>query len=98
MRRRAFITLLGAMAAAWPIAVRAQQQERARRIALLADFSEAQMRPLISAFRERLEKLGWTDASARIDYRLAVGNAALFQAAAAALTSSAPDVIVTQGS
>jgi putative ABC transport system substrate-binding protein len=74
------------------------QQRRQRRVGLLADFSDAQMQPLISAFRERLEKSGWTDENIRIDYRLAIGESAKFQAAAVALIGLAPDVVVTQGS
>ena len=76
MKRRQFITLLGGAAAAWPLAARAQQPERVRRIGLLSDFSEAEEQPLISAFRERLEKLGWTAANVRIDYRLASSETA----------------------
>ena len=60
MRRREFITLLGG-AAAWPLAARAQQPERVRRLAIMmltADDADGQAR--ITALRERLEKLGWT--------------------------------------
>jgi putative tryptophan/tyrosine transport system substrate-binding protein len=56
------------------------------------------LQPLILAFRERLEKLGWTEENIRIDYRLAIGESAKFQAAGAALVGLGPDVIVTQGS
>ena len=88
----------GSAAAVWPLVALAQQPGRQRRVGLLADFSDAQMQPLISAFRERLEKLGWTDGNIRIDYRLAIGESAQFKAAAAALVGLAPDVVVTQGS
>lgn len=96
MKRREFI--LGSMAAAWPLSAHTQQVERPRRIGLLADFSEQQMRPLILAFRERLEKLGWANANIEFSYRLAIGDSAQFQAAAKALIGWTPDVVVTQGS
>jgi putative ABC transport system substrate-binding protein len=61
VRRREFITLLGG-AAAWPIAARAQQGERVRRIGLLmgvADDREGQAR--VTALKQGLQELGWTD-------------------------------------
>ena len=61
MKRRNFIALLGGAAAAWPLAARAQQGERVRRIAIIrfsADDADGQAR--ITALREGLEKLGWT--------------------------------------
>ena len=62
MRRRAFITLLGG-AAAWPLAARAQQAERVRRIGVLmtsaADDPESLAR--VGAFLQGLQELGWTD-------------------------------------
>ena len=61
MRRREFITLLASGAVAWPLAVRAQQAERMRHLAIImltADDADGQAR--ITALRERLEKLGWT--------------------------------------
>src|SRR5262245_8741723 len=65
MRRREFITLLGG-AAAWPVAARAQQGERMRRIGVLmywtADDAEGQAR--LAAFAQALEQLGWSDGGA----------------------------------
>ena len=62
MQRRTFITLLGG-AAAWPLAARAQQSERMRRIAVLMnnaeDDPEGQAR--VAAFRQGLQALGWTE-------------------------------------
>jgi putative ABC transport system substrate-binding protein len=77
MRRRQFITLLGG-AAAWPLAARAQQGERVRRIGVLmaaaADDPEYQAR--IAAFVQGLQQLGWTDGrNVRTDTRWATTNA-----------------------
>ena len=62
MNRRAFFTLLGGAAAAWPLAARAQQRERMRRIGALMNFAatdlEGQAR--FAAFLESLQQLGWT--------------------------------------
>jgi hypothetical protein len=75
MTRRAFITLLGG-AAAWPLAAGAQQPERMRHIAILmltADDADGQGR--ITALREGLEKLGWTEGrNLRVDTRWAAGD------------------------
>ena len=78
MRRREFITLLGGAAAAWPLAARAQQPERMRRIGVLMTsprtIRKAQAR--IAAFLQGLQQLGWTDGrNVRIDYRWAAGDA-----------------------
>jgi putative ABC transport system substrate-binding protein len=97
MRRRAFILGLGG-AAVWPLAARAQQGERVRRIGMLSEFSEAQMQPLISAFRQQLRQSGWKEDMIQIDLRSAIVDAPQFQVASAALVGSAPDVIVALGS
>ena len=94
-RRRELITLLGCAAVAWPLAVHAQQGERARRIGVLmnlaADDAEGQAR--IAAFLQGLQQLGWTDGgNVRIDYRLAAGDR--FQSYAEELLALAPDVIL----
>jgi hypothetical protein len=62
MKRREFITLLGGAAVAWPLAARAQQPERMRRIGVLiggADDREGQAR--VAALKQALQELGWTD-------------------------------------
>ena len=72
MKRREFITLLGGAAAAWPLAARAQQTERIRRIGVLMPFAEndSDAQANITAFRQALQVLGWTDnRNVRIDYR-----------------------------
>ena len=78
MRRREFITLFGGAAAAWPIATRAQQGERLRRVGVLmsvaADDPEGQAR--IVAFLQGLQQLGLTDGrNVRIETRWTTGNA-----------------------
>jgi putative ABC transport system substrate-binding protein len=74
MRRRKFITLLGGAAAAWPLAARAQQPDRVRRIAVLVGFAESDpsVRSWLAAFRGALAKLGWTEGgNLRIELRWA---------------------------
>ena len=71
MRRREFIAGLGG-AAAWPLAGRAQQRERMRRIGVLMPFDENDpvVKPRLSAFTQALAGLGWTDGhNVRIDLR-----------------------------
>jgi putative ABC transport system substrate-binding protein len=75
--RREFITLLGGAAAAWPLAVRAQQSEKIRRIGVLMntgpDDPEGKTRNV--AFERALQELGWTDGrNVRIDYRWGAGD------------------------
>jgi putative tryptophan/tyrosine transport system substrate-binding protein len=101
MRRRAFITLLGSAAAAWPLAARAQQGERMRRIGVLmplvAGDPEAQVRSTV--FAQSLQQLGWTvGRNLQIDYRFAGGEADRIRQYAAELVALAPDVIMTVGS
>jgi putative ABC transport system substrate-binding protein len=95
MKRREFITLLGGAAAAWPLAARAQQPERTRRIGVLtyipADDAEGQAR--LAAFTQALGELGWSEGrNLRIDARWA--NAGDVQRHAAELVAAAPDVLV----
>jgi hypothetical protein len=76
VRRRDFITLVGGAGAAWPLAAHAQQGERMRRIGVLmgyiGDESGSSGQALIAAFREGLQKLGWTEGrNTRIDIRWA---------------------------
>jgi putative tryptophan/tyrosine transport system substrate-binding protein len=96
MRRRAFITLLGGAAAAWPHAARAQQAERVRRIGLLmasADDREGQAR--VTPLKEGLKELGWTDGrNIQIETRFGGGDAGRIRTHAAELVALAPDVLV----
>ena len=94
MRRRHFITLLGS-AAAWPLALRAQQSGQMRRIGVLmplaSDNPEGQAR--ITAFLQELQKLGWTEGrNLQIEYRWGTGD---LQKAATELVALSPDVIFT---
>jgi putative tryptophan/tyrosine transport system substrate-binding protein len=63
MKRRAFITLLGGGAVAWPVAARAQQAERMRRIGVLTNLpaDDPLSAARIAALVRRLQELGWTD-------------------------------------
>jgi ABC-type uncharacterized transport system substrate-binding protein len=101
MKRREFITLLGGAAAAWPLAARAQQGERMRRIGVLlpaaADDPEWQAR--VGAFQQALAVLGWTiGRNVRIDTRWGTTSAAEIRRQAAELAALAPDVILATGS
>jgi putative ABC transport system substrate-binding protein len=101
MKRREFITLLGGAAATWPLAARAQQLERARRVGVLMLYPEndpeAQVRSV--AFRQALEDLGWTvGRNIQIDYIWGEGDNEWARAAAAELLRRAPDVILANGS
>jgi putative ABC transport system substrate-binding protein len=99
MKRREFITLLGG-AAAWPLAARAQQRERMRRIGVLmnlaSDDAEGQAR--LAAFHQGLQQLGWTvGGNVQIDYRFGEGDAERYRRSASELVALAPDVLVTTG-
>jgi putative ABC transport system substrate-binding protein len=97
MKRRQFITLLGGAAAAWPLAARAQQPERMRRIGVLMSqaVDDTENPGRISAFAQGLQALGWSAGSnVRIDYRWGANNTDLFRRYAAELVALAPDVIL----
>jgi ABC-type uncharacterized transport system substrate-binding protein len=99
VKRREFITLLGGAAAAWPIAARAQQDERTWRIAVFtgaaADDPTAKAR--LAAFRAELERLGWSEGrNVRIDYRFGAGKSDRYPSLAKDLIALHPDVILAQ--
>src|SRR5262249_9238136 len=100
MNRREFVTLLGGTAEAWPLAARAQQPERKKRIGVLMahDESDAEFHDYLSAFREGLQKLGWTEGrNIQIDSRWgALDDAEARQRAAKELIALQPDLILTQ--
>jgi putative ABC transport system substrate-binding protein len=100
MRRREFITFLGG-AAVWPLAARAQQGERVRRIGVLTGFAEDDRtgQALVAAFRQRLAGLGWVEGrNVRIEVHwAAAGDVALMRAHARELARLAPELILVHG-
>jgi putative ABC transport system substrate-binding protein len=102
MRRREFITLLGGVAAAGPLAARAQQADRMRRIGVLTYLAahDPDLPPRVAAFAQGLQELGWIDGgNVRIEYRWGAGDTERYRDYAAELISLAPDVIlVSSGS
>jgi putative ABC transport system substrate-binding protein len=98
IKRREFIALLGGAAAAWPIAVRAQQAARVRRIGLLmgmTDDREGQAR--VTTLKQGLQELGWTDGrNIQVETRFAGADAGRIRTHVAELVALAPDVIVGQ--
>jgi putative ABC transport system substrate-binding protein len=99
LKRRAFLSLLGG-AAAWPLAARAQQGDRMRRIGVLANIAEndPESRSRSAAFQQTLQQLGWTDGrNVQIDYRWALGDVERTRKFAAELVALAPDVLLAVG-
>ena len=99
MKRRDFIALAGGAAAAWPLAARAQQPDRVRRIGVLMGYPESdpEAQAFIAAFRGGLRKLGWTDGrNTRIDTRWATpADTDSMQRFAKELVASQPDLILS---
>src|SRR5262245_37190311 len=100
MRRRQFLSLLGGAAASYPLAARAQQSERMRRIGVLmsttAEDAEGQAR--IAAFLQGLRQAGWVvSGNVQIDTRWGAGDAERTRKFAAELLALAPDVILASG-
>jgi putative tryptophan/tyrosine transport system substrate-binding protein len=97
VNRRSFITLLGGAAAAWPLAARAQQAERVRRIGMLMAWAESdpEAQPRLAAFMTTLRELGWIDGrNCRIELRWSAGDLERMDRDAKDLIASTPDVIV----
>jgi putative tryptophan/tyrosine transport system substrate-binding protein len=96
MRRREFITLLGG-AVAWPLASRAQQGERVRRIGVLMGIAvgDQQTRPYLQGFQRALQELGWIEGrNIQVDYRFGASDVDRMQRFAKDLVNSQPDLIV----
>ena len=97
LKRREFITLIGG-AAAWPLAASAQQSDQVRRIGMLLALAEddPETKARLAAFRQGLEKRGWSEGrNVRIDYRFAPDSAQM-QVLAKGLVALQPDVILAQ--
>ncbi len=100
MKRREFITLLGGAAAVWPVASRAQQADRIRRVGWLdlVPESDPGARDRVVAFEQNLEKLGWVvGRNFAIDYRWGASDFEKARLAAADLLGRAPEVILCSG-
>jgi len=100
MKRRAFITLLGGAAVVWPLAARAQQRERMRRVGVLMNLTpddvEGQAR--LAAFLQGLQEAGWAvGRNVRIDLRWGGGDPESFRKQAAELVALAPDIVFASG-
>jgi putative tryptophan/tyrosine transport system substrate-binding protein len=99
VKRRDFITLLGGAAAAWPLAAQAQQGERMRRIGVLMGYpeSDSEAQTKIAAFRDGLQKLGWTEGrNTRIETRWATpADAESMERFAKELVALQPDLILS---
>ena len=97
MKRRAFIAGLGS-SAAWPLAARAQQGDRVRRIGVLmsVDENDPLAKTFVSAFTQALAGLGWSDGrNVRIDLRWPGGDINRIRALAQELVGLQPDIILT---
>jgi putative ABC transport system substrate-binding protein len=100
MRRRDFVALLGGAALASPVAARAQQPGRMRRVGVLMGVAESdpEGQARIAAFRQGLTDLGWVDGrNLRIEYRWAAGDADRIREYTAELVALAPDVLIGNG-
>jgi putative ABC transport system substrate-binding protein len=97
VKRREFIALVGGSAAAWPVAARAQQPERMRRIGVLlpATSDDVEFQARVGAFLQGLQQLGWSiGRNVRIDIRWATPAAEAVRRHAAELAALAPDLPV----
>jgi putative ABC transport system substrate-binding protein len=100
MKRREFITLVGGTVAAWPLAARAQQADRMRRIGVLlpAAANDPDYQAWFGAFLQALAELGWTiGRNVRIDTRWAGPYDVDIRRHATELVALAPDVILAHG-
>ena len=100
MKRREFITLIGGAAVTWPLAARAQQGERLRRIGILMPFlpTNMEMQTRVRAFREELGKRGWAvGVNAQFDERWTSDNMDLIRSAATNIVELNPDAILAVG-
>src|SRR5262245_25393561 len=97
MRRRDFISRVAGLAAGWPLAARAQQGERARRIGMLTAGEEGnrQIGSFLQVFKRGLQELGWIEGrNIQVDYRFGANDTDRMQRFAKELVNAQPDVIV----
>ena len=98
MKRRDFITLLGGGAATWPLAARAQQADRVRRVGVLIGYAEddPETKARLAAFRQMLEKRGWSEGrNIHIETRFAGSDSSKYKPLATELIATHPDVILS---
>jgi putative tryptophan/tyrosine transport system substrate-binding protein len=96
LARRKLLAALGGAAVAWPLAARAQQRDRVKRLGVLWGLAENDnaYEPYLSAFKQRLQDLGWIDGrNVRVEYRFTGGVTERIRIAARELVALAPDVI-----
>jgi putative tryptophan/tyrosine transport system substrate-binding protein len=99
-KRRAFIALLGGVACAWPLAARAQQAGRMRRVGIVVPYpkGDAEYELRVGPLRQELAKLGWTEGNnIQFDERWTTDDMSRVWADAASLMASNPDVVVATG-
>jgi len=98
LKRRAFITLLGGAAVAWPLAVRAQQAAKTARIGFLGADTQSGVESRLERFRAGLRDLGYVEGdNVFIDFRWAEGNYARLVEFAAELIHLKVDLLATYG-
>src|SRR6266436_8080581 len=100
LKRREFITFLGGAAAAWPLAARAQQPDRVRRVGIVIPYpkGDTEYEVRVRTLRQELAKLGWTEGSnIQFDERWTTDDMSRVWADAASLMASNPDVVVATG-
>jgi putative ABC transport system substrate-binding protein len=100
IRRRGFISLLGGAAATWPLAARAQQRERMRRVVVLLPTTadDAQFQTWVAAFLQAFEQLGWIiGRNVHIETRWATANTAEIRKHVTELLFDIPDIVVAHG-
>src|SRR5476649_724440 len=95
MRRREFITLLGGAAVAWPLAARAQQPERMRRVGVLTPKPDLVDRNDVAAFTNEFQRLGWEEGrNFHLEYRAVAPDVEQLRSAAADLVDLKSEVIL----
>jgi ABC-type uncharacterized transport system substrate-binding protein len=100
IERRKLLVTFGGAAAAWPLAARAQQSTRMRRIGIVMPYAkgDSEVEPRVRAFKQELAKLGWTEGgNIQFEEHWTTDNMDIVRAHAASLVASNPDIIVATG-